>query len=374
QVDFNYSDPVDPGGTFSQLDNGLRLQINPVDQPVVAQGISQISLPSSTFIHDDPFAGVSVEATLADGSALPDYISFNPNTQSFAVDGEAAFMEGVTGVDVLLVATDDRGQTATGSFRIEVIDEAAAINAGLASDDDGGTDDVAPAAAGSARPGDDSGDAGEGVQLAGDAEADSPVADSQEQLIRLTVNLDSQRVLAEGGATIALPANTFEHSNPDEELFVEATLIDGSALPSYVVFDADAMTFLIDGEAAAAAGQTEITILLVGYDAAGNSASGVFVVQVESLEDAIAGSEGDADAVSENAELSGDAVPLDADAAVNEQDASGNEEADGQDAATEEEQQAKIRENLDSQLEKASRYTFVDKLEQLLDDIKNLFT
>ncbi|MEM0955668.1 MAG: Ig-like domain-containing protein, partial [Pseudomonadota bacterium] len=376
-VDFNYSDPVDPGGTLNQLDDRVRLQINPEDRPVQAEGITQLTLPSGTFTHDDPFADISVIALMSDGSSLPDYISFDPNTQSFSVDGEAASDAGVSQVEVQLIATDDQGQTATGTFRIDILDEPASDTVVEQSDDADASSDsreVAAAQSGNTQTEQGIDDPAESAQSVQSETQESSVAQTADQLVRLTVNLENQRVLAEGGATIALPANTFEHSNPGEELFVEATLIDGSALPAYVIFDAEAMTFVVDGAAASAAGETEITVVVVGRDAAGNSASGVFVIEVESLEELIAESEDDAPSVSDSDETLPSSNPLDLEAGETQEPVLDESQAEAQEAASEDQRQAKIRENLDSQLEKASRYTFVDKIEQLLDDIKNLFT
>ena len=376
-VDFDYSDPIDPGGTLNQLDDRVRLQINPEDRPVQAEGVTQLTLSSGTFTHDDPFADVSVIALLSDGSALPDYISFDPNTQSFSVDGEAAAGAGINQVEVQLIATDDRGQTATGTFRIDILQDSAGDTGTGQSGDDAEVSDgssIAALQSGSPSTGDDSSESLDGTQTSPGETQSAAIADSGDVLVRLTVSLENQRVLPQGGATIALPANTFEHSNPDEELFVEATLIDGSALPAYVTFDAEAMTFLVDGAAASEAGESEITIVVIGRDAAGNSASGVFVIQVESLEDMIAESEDDGPSISESEESDRSSDPLDSEAANTEEGVLDAEQADAQEAATEEQRQAETRENFDSQLEKASRYTFVEKIEQLLDDIKKLFT
>ena len=73
----------------------------------------------------------------------------------------------------------------------------------------------------------------------------------------------------------------------------------------------------------------------------------------------------------------------DRDVEEEQEDAEGGAESDAgvadeeQAASDQDEQiqkQAAGRKNLDLQLEEASRYTFVQKLEQLLEDIKNLFT
>jgi len=118
---------------------------------------------------------------------------------------------------------------------------------------------------------------------------------------------------------------------------------------------------------------------LVGKDDAGNSASGLFVISVEDIEeDAI----GDAQRVASPQPVEGEPpenVPPDDAVETDETDAAAaaGEVEEGERAENDEEgreQQAEGRKNLDLQLEEASRYTLVDRIEQLMEDIKNLFT
>jgi hypothetical protein len=188
-------------------------------------------------------------------------------------------------------------------------------------------------------------------------------------------------VLAQGQSTIALPANTFVHSDPEMSVVVEAMLEDGEPLPTYVKFDPETMTFEIDGDAAFAAGDDRIVILLIGKDTQGNSASTIFVISVQEPEDSTeitdetgellipdgeaAAAEGDGEA--ETSEEEGEAPT--------EQEANEDpEQANGQNGENEQKQQTDGRKSLDLQLAQASRYNFGDRIEQLLEDIKSLFT
>jgi hypothetical protein len=357
---------------WNVIDDKVRLGISLEDQPILAEGITQLTLPSDTFVHDDPFARITVEATLADGSALPEFVIFDADSQTFQVDGEAALAAGYTDIDVQITGIDDRGESATGNFKIEVLgDEFAVVGEPAAGP--GASADQAPLED-QDRPASEPG----GTARAPDDGGPSTIS-STDTVVRLAVTLDDQRVLSAGASTIALPVNTFEHSDPDRVVTVEATLEDGSPLPDYVDFDPESMTFQVDGQSAAAAGVEQIVILLVGKDDAGNSASGLFVISVEDIEeDAI----GDLQRVASPQPVEGEPpenVPPDDAVETDETDAAAaaGEVEEGERAENDEEgreQQAEGRKNLDLQLEEASRYTLVDRIEQLMEDIKNLFT
>ena len=341
------------------VDDKVHLGVSLEDQPIAAEGITQLTLPTDTFTHDDPFAQISVDATLADGAALPEYVTFDPESQTFEVDGEAAIAEGVTEFTVQIVGTDDQGETASGNFTIEVLGADGQPIAGT------------PAAAPEQIAGDTTTPTESSPAEQGDVGSTPTI--STEGLVLLTVSLDDQRILAEGDSTIALPANTFEHTDPDQTVAVAATLEDGSPLPEYVDFDPDTMTFEINGDAAAAAGEEQIVVLLVGTDSSGNSASGMFVINVEDVDQIM--------------DLQGDQLlpGMEQQAPVAEGDEGGEtgvdetlespeEEPGEQQEEESSEQLADGRKNLDLQLEQASRYNFVDRIEQLLEDVKNLFT
>ncbi len=371
------------------VDDRLRLGANLEDQPVVADGETQLTLPEDTFTHDDPFAQIEIEATMADGGALPAYVEYDQDSQTFIVDGEAASAAGVKEISVQLVGTADDGETASGTFTIEVLEgaeeavaeetaPAAEGNEGISGEDSTAAED-ASGFAGAGQLDEASGDTAAAPPTeaapAPEAEASEPAA-LEEQAIRLAVTLDDQRVLTEGVSTIALPTNTFEHTDPQEIILIEATQADGSPLPQYVDFDPETMTFEVDGPEAAAAGKAQVEVLLVGEDRAGNSASGYFVIVLEDAEERVEpgivetapAQQGEADPDSpENAEAQvEDGVPVE----TEEQEAAADEQDDSETAQAAPEG----KENLDVQLQQASRYNLVDRIEQLLEDIRNLFT
>ena len=185
--------------------------------------------------------------------------------------------------------------------------------------------------------------------------------------IQLGISLDEQRIPAQGNSTIVLPANTFVHADAGEPIKIAASLEDGSDLPEYVVFDPEALSFEVDGEAAVGVGK--ISILLTAKDVAGNSASGVFVISIRDIEEATGAGE---------LPLASDASPA-ATEAEDQTEADGNEpeqsdaeESEAGQASAGNNEQAAAQKNLDLQLEQISRNNFVEPIEQLLEDVKTL--
>ena len=214
--------------------------------------------------------------------------------------------------------------------------------------------------------------------------------------VRLGISLDEQRIPTQGSSTIVLPSNTFVHVDPGTLIRVEASLEDGSDLPGYVIFDPDTLSFEVDGEAAAAAGVGELTVLLTGRDAAGNSDFGVFVINLRDVEEDTEDETGAgqllpaADASPAATEADGGELEESADAGSAATGAEDGAEADGNepeqsDAAAsgagqpsadnnekDSQEQAAAQKNFDSQLEQVSRNNFMDSIEQLLEDVKTL--
>ena len=218
--------------------------------------------------------------------------------------------------------------------------------------------------------------------------------------VRLGISLDEQRIPTQGISTIVLPSNTFVHTDPVALIRVEASLVDGSDLPEYIIFDPDTLSFEVDGEAAAAAGADEITILLTGRDAAGNSAFGVFVINLRDLEEdtedetgvgellpAVDARPAATEADGGEPEQSGDAGSAATgaeDGAEDQTEADGNEpeqsdakeseagQASAEDNEKDGQEQAASQKNFDLQLEQVSRNNFMDSIEQLLEDVKTL--
>ena len=273
---------------WNLVDDRLRLGIRLDDQPVVADGATRLTLPSDTFVHDDPFAVITVEASLADGSPLPEFVAYDSNSQTFVVDGETAAELGIAEINVQVVGSDNEGQSAVGGFRIEVL----------------GVDGVAVGLQSPEPTADRDGFVGRAIEeeperetdpeasvLPSDLSGDVEQPAANQEVIRLTIALDDQQVFSDSASTIALPSNTFEHLDPEARLIVEATLDDGSPLPEFVVFDPDSMTFEVDGVAAAAAGFDQVVVLITARDEAGNTANGMFVIEIVAPETAKKGAE-----------------------------------------------------------------------------------
>ena len=89
-----------------------------------------------------------MEATLANGEPLPDYIEFDAENGTFTIDGNAALEQGVEQVEVRIVGRDGQGNEATGTFQIKLVsaaEPAAEENAGETGAAETGTGDTAQA-------------------------------------------------------------------------------------------------------------------------------------------------------------------------------------------------------------------------------------
>jgi VCBS repeat-containing protein len=95
--------------------------------------------------------------------------------------------------------------------------------------------------------------------------------------IEIAVQLQD-RVLAEGTQSFAIPASAFRHTDPAEQISVTATLADGSALPGYLNFDAEAGVFTMNTDVPREAGVEGLTVRVTGRDTDGNEASTTFYI------------------------------------------------------------------------------------------------
>ncbi len=102
----------------------LRLSVSLQDR-VIAEGVHRFNLPTNAFENAEGSAEVDVEATLSDGSALPDYISFDGESGEFTIDADAAREAGVDAVEVRVTGRDNSGNVASGTFNLVVAVEEA---------------------------------------------------------------------------------------------------------------------------------------------------------------------------------------------------------------------------------------------------------
>lgn len=117
---------IAPSG--SAFADGLAIRTGAEIAPVTSvagTGAFSISLPASTFLVDDPTLPVSITATLSGDADLPDWILFDPNTGSFAIDAPAD----MTGTfEIVVTATLPGGESASATLILTLeadeIDEA----------------------------------------------------------------------------------------------------------------------------------------------------------------------------------------------------------------------------------------------------------
>ena len=79
-------------------------------EPMVVQAGTPFTtqLPANTFFHSDPSAAVILEATLPDGSPLPDWLIFDQDARSFHINAP----EDTELLEVLITARDAAGHRA----------------------------------------------------------------------------------------------------------------------------------------------------------------------------------------------------------------------------------------------------------------------
>ncbi|HYE48815.1 MAG TPA: putative Ig domain-containing protein, partial [Azospirillaceae bacterium] len=95
----------------------LMLANPPPDQAAKAGSLSSFQLPNGTFQHTNSEAIVSVTATMADGSPLPPWLTFDPQTGTFKGDPPPD-AEGT--LEIKVTAEDNDGRRAEAKFRLSV--------------------------------------------------------------------------------------------------------------------------------------------------------------------------------------------------------------------------------------------------------------
>lgn len=178
-------------------------------------------LATDAFLDPDPDDELTYVATLADGSALPAWLAFDPTTRTFSGtptnDDVGVWM-------IRVVATDESGQSATQEFALEV----------------------------------------ENVN-------DAPVAQQP---------LTDHEVTSGGIFSYQVPAAAFDDVDADDVLTFEATLANGSPLPAWLSFDpASGLFFGTPGSGDIGT----LQIRVVATDLAGAVAVQDFMLRVESV-------------------------------------------------------------------------------------------
>jgi len=106
------------GGEDSTLGrNGLYLVITPSSQESLVNEVASFNLPQGMFRHSDPSAKVKVEAKLADGRPLPDWLNFDPDSGRFT--GKPPVGSGGY-IDIKVTARDQNGNVVEAQFLFHV--------------------------------------------------------------------------------------------------------------------------------------------------------------------------------------------------------------------------------------------------------------
>jgi Ca2+-binding RTX toxin-like protein len=207
--------------TFIDANHAPVVDMPLVDQVTAEDDLFTFQIPSGTFIDHDAGDVLSLRADLSDGSALPDWLSYDATTNTLSgTPGNSQ----VGALDVRITATDSSGESVSDIFTLDVTN----IN-----------------------------DAPELINALADAEA------------------------VEGDSFIyTVSADAFRDIDQGDSLTYTARLSDGESLPSWLRFDADAMT-LSSELPMDAAGEYDITIQAT--DQSGASVSDTFHLTVANL-------------------------------------------------------------------------------------------
>jgi hypothetical protein len=201
------------------------------DVPVVARPIADqttpedelftLAVPGNTFADVDAGDTLTYSATLADGSALPSWLTFDAATMTFSgTPGN----DNVGTLSLKVTATDLAGASVSDGFDVTVNN----VN-------------------------------------------DAPVVASQ--IVNQTATEDAL-------FTFAVPNNTFMDVDAGDTLTYSVTLADGSVLPSWLTFDANTQTF---SGAPTNDNVGTLSLKVTATDLAGASASTAFNVIVENV-------------------------------------------------------------------------------------------
>ncbi|MEJ6021971.1 putative Ig domain-containing protein [Ramlibacter sp. PS4R-6] len=206
---------------------------NANDAPTVAQAIAiqsatedstwSFAVPTGTFNDVDASDVLTYGASLADGSALPSWISFDSTSRTFSGTPGAG---DIGSLSIKVTATDAAGAAVSTAFTLSVNH----VN-------------------------------------------HAPV---------VTQPIGAQMATEDSAWSLVVPASTFSDAD-GETLVFGALLADGTALPSWLTFDAAARTFSgtpVNGNVGA------LNVRLTGTDAAGASASTTFALVVQNTNDA----------------------------------------------------------------------------------------
>ncbi|MGA7180532.1 MAG: calcium-binding protein [Thiobacillaceae bacterium] len=208
QIRFQDGTIWDVAAVRAALDNHAPVLSTALPDRTAAQGgVFSYTLPSDAFTDPDPGDTLTYSATLADGSALPSWLSFDASTRTFSGTPSAL---GTT--SVLVTAKDTSNLTAFDTFDITVSVQDQALNGTSGADtlNGGAGNDTLNGLAGNdvlnGGTGNDTMDGGTGNDtMAGGAGDDTYIVDSTSDVIIENANEGSD--LVQSSVTYTLTAN-----------------------------------------------------------------------------------------------------------------------------------------------------------------------
>jgi hypothetical protein len=243
-------------------------------------GSFDFDLPKDAFAHTNPSAIVRLEATLADGSPLPSWLTFNTANGGFTGTPPTP---AAADVEVKVTARDDAGREAAIVFT-PIFVTAPNVDTAASGAGDAGKSIVDRTGLGTGIPGlEGSLGSGSGFPLARVSLSDPRVSATLELGSldkgghRLFVFAASDNLqLAFGSKGFAqVPSDAFAHTDPNAIVVLEARLASGAPLPSWLSFDGVKGVF--SGVPPAGSGDM-LEIEIVARDTEGRLARAVFTL------------------------------------------------------------------------------------------------
>ena len=106
--------------SYEPINYDLRLIFDLPDRVIRTDTVQEFSIPNGAFIHTNSNEKISYEATMPDGSALPTWVQFNPDKGDFVIDPPDGVYQTM---DILVTAKDGKGNKASSSFTIILLDD-----------------------------------------------------------------------------------------------------------------------------------------------------------------------------------------------------------------------------------------------------------
>jgi len=164
------NDPEPPTNTAPTVDSGI------ANQAATEDGNFSFTVPGDAFADIDAGDSLTLTATLSDGSALPDWLSFDGTTFSGTPENDD-----VGTIAVTVTATDLAGEAVSTSFTLDIANT-----------------------------------------------NDAPTVDS---------GIANQAAIQDGAFSFTVPGDAFADVDAGDSLTLTATLSDGSALPDWLSFN-----------------------------------------------------------------------------------------------------------------------------------------